>query len=163
MALDRVNRVLQRIEKGFTDVSWVVCVFVTLLIVVDITLRYFFQKPLPATWEINEICMPFIVFFPFAYTTTINAHVRVSLIKDLMPPKVQSRFEMAGNLICFVICAMLTYWSWLRFVESFLIREEMLAAIRLPWWVGKMAMPLGLGMFTIRYFMQFLIHVYSKK
>jgi TRAP-type C4-dicarboxylate transport system permease small subunit len=107
--------------------------------------------------------MPFIVFFPFAYTTTINAHVRVSLIKDLMPPKVQLRFDIIGNLICFVICAMLTYWSWLRFVESFLIREEMLAAIRLPWWVGKMAMPLGLGMFTIRYFMQFLVQVYPQK
>jgi TRAP-type C4-dicarboxylate transport system permease small subunit len=155
--LNRVDAGVQRIEKALTDVSWIVCVLITFMIVADIFLRFFFNQPLPASWEISEISMPYIVFFPFAYTTTINAHVRVSLLRDLMSPKIQLRFDMVSNLICFFICALLTYWSALRFWESFITNEEILAAIKLPWWVGKMAMPIGMGMFTIRYLMQFFL------
>jgi TRAP-type C4-dicarboxylate transport system permease small subunit len=147
---------LQRVEKGMTDLAWVVCIFVTLMIVTDILLRFLFNHPLPASWEISEISMPYIAFFPFAYTSTIDQHIRVSIIKDLMSPRIQRKFEMVANLFCFVVCLMLVYWSWLRFWDSYMIREEILAAIQLPWWVGKFAMPVGMGMFAVRYLMQFI-------
>jgi TRAP-type C4-dicarboxylate transport system permease small subunit len=157
MVLRDIDVGLQKVEKALTDISWIVCVFVTFMIVTDIFLRFFFNKPLPASWEISEILMPYIVFFPFAYTSTINAHVRVILVKELMPQKIRLRFDIISNIICFVMCAMLTYWSWLRFLESFMAHEEILAAIKLPWWFGKMAMPIGMGMFTIRYLMQLFL------
>lgn len=153
MRLRAISAQMERVEKGLTDCSWVVCIFVTLMIVVDIFLRFFFNQPLPASWEISEILMPYIVFFPFAYTATINAHVRVSLIRDRMPERMKRGFDLLSNAVCFAMCALLTYWSWLRFVESFVTGEEILAAIKLPWWFGKLAMPLGLGMFALRYLM----------
>ena len=163
MALKKIDVLLKKVEKALTDVSWIVCLFLTLMIVTDILLRFLFNQPLPASWEISEILMPFIVFFPFAYTSTINAHVRVSLVKDLMPPKVQLGFEIVSNIICIVICGLLTYHSWLRFVDSFVVGEEILAAIKLPWWLGKIAMPIGLGMFTIRYLMQLFLSLAGAK
>ena len=154
MIFEKIDGTARKTEKALTDISWIVCLFVTLLVVTDIFLRFFLNRPLPATWEMSEICMPFIVFFPFAYASTIDVHVRVSLIKDRMPPKVRSGFEITGDALSFLICAMLAYWSWLRFWESFMIREEILAAIKLPWWVGKFAMPIGLGMFSLRYLLR---------
>jgi TRAP-type C4-dicarboxylate transport system permease small subunit len=139
------------VEKFLTGVSWTVSILVTFMIVVDITMRFFFNRPLPASWEISEVCMPFIIFLPFAYTLTIDSHVRVSIVKNIVPPKVQFWFEIFSNSISFVMCSMLTYWSWIHFWESFVINEEMLAAIQIPWWPGKMAMPIGMGMFAIRY------------
>jgi len=88
MGLAKVDVTLQKVEKGLTDISWIVCVFLTFMIVIDVTLRFFFNRPLPASWEISEILMPYIVFFPFAFTSTVNAHVRVNLIQDLMPKKI---------------------------------------------------------------------------
>jgi TRAP-type C4-dicarboxylate transport system permease small subunit len=95
--------------------------------------------------------MPLIVFLPFAHTLAIDAHVRVSLLKDRVQPKTRMFFEVFSNSISFVMCAMITYWSWLRFWESFRINEEMLAAIWIPWWVGKGAMPLAFGIFSVRF------------
>jgi TRAP-type C4-dicarboxylate transport system permease small subunit len=156
MMIDRFDRALLKIEIAMAHFSWIACLVVTFMIVIDITLRFIFNKPLPASWEISEICMPWIVFLPFAYTLTIDGHVRVSLVKDLLPAKWKLVFDVVSNAVSFVVCALFTYWSWLRFWESFLMNEEILAAIRLPWWIGKIAMPIGFGMFTLRYLMQFL-------
>lgn len=161
--LGKIDSALQRLEKRLTDISWIVCISVTVMIVIDIFLRFAFNHPLPASWEISEVMMPFIVFFPFAYTSTIDAHVRVSLIKDRVSPKVRIWFEMSANTISLLMCAMITYWSWLRFWESFMINEEMLAAIKIPWWLGKMAMPIGMGMFAIRYLIQLLLDFARQK
>ncbi len=163
MIVEKIDSTVRKTEKALTDISWIVCLFVTLLVVTDIFLRFFLNRPLPATWEMSEICMPFIVFFPFAYASTIDVHVRVSLIKDRMSPKVRSGLEITGDALSFLICAMLTYWSWLRFWESFMIREEILAAVKLPWWVGKFAMPIGLGVFSLRYLLRMLLHAAGTK
>ena len=151
---------VQRLEKILTDVSWMVCILLTFTVVVDILLRFTLNMPLPASWEICELFMPFIVFLPLAYTSSINSHVYVSLIKDRVPKKVQVAFEVIANSLSFAMCALLTYWSFLRFWDSFLISEEMMAMIKLPWWVGKMAMPIGMGAFSFRYLIQ-LVHGFS--
>ena len=151
MVLRKVDMAFRKIEKFFASVSWIVALLVSALIVLDVFLRFVFDKPLPATWEISEVFMPLIVFLSFAYTLTINAHVRVTLFKDRMPPKIRLASDIFANAISFVICAMITYWSAIRFWESFVINEEMLAAIKIPWWIGKGAMPVGFGLFAIRY------------
>jgi TRAP-type C4-dicarboxylate transport system permease small subunit len=149
--LRKFDMVFRKIEKFFSAISWIVALLVSALIVVDVSLRAVFDKPLPATWEISEVMMPLIVFLSFAYTLAIDAHVKVTLFRDRMPPKVQAAAEIFSYAISFVICAMITYESALYFWESFVINEEMLAAIRIPWWVGKAAMPLGFGLFAIRF------------
>lgn len=162
MRLAKIDRFLQNIEKALAEISWIVCVVITLMIVTDITMRYLLNKPLPASWEISEIAMPYIVFFSFAFTASINGHVRVSLIRDLVSPRVQRIFDLLANGLSFLICALITYWSWGRFWDSFLIREEILAAIPLPWWVGKMAMPIGIGFFSARFLLSFLTDLVPK-
>jgi len=154
MVFQKLTFSLERCEKILTDISWIVCIALTLTVVIDILLRFFLDMPLPAAWEICELFMPFIVFLPLAYTGRINSHVYVSLIKDRVPTKVQIVFEIIANTISFAFCSLLTYWSFLRFLDSFLISEEMMAMIKLPWWVGKMAMPIGMGIFAIRYLVQ---------
>jgi len=154
---------LKKVEKFLTGISWIVSILVTFMFVIDIFMRFLFKKPLPASWELAEVCMPLIIFLPFAYTLTIDSHVRVSLVKDRLPKKIRVRFETVSDSISFIICAMFTYWSWLYFWDSFKINEEMLAAIKIPWWVGKMAMPIGMGFFTFRYLIQILHNLTHQK
>ena len=126
-------------------------VFVTLMIVLDIALRYLFNYPLPASWEISEVLMPYIVAFGFAYTLTTVKHIRVSMITDLFPVKIQVRLRFLTDLLSFLMCSLITYFSCFWFWESFSINEQILAAIDIPWWFGKLAMPLAFGTFGIRY------------
>ncbi len=92
-------------EVLLTYLSSLVTLFLTIMIVVDVTGRYFFNKPLPATWEIGELCMPYIVFFPFAYALARGNHVRVGLIKNLFSTQVQKIFEIITDIISLLFCA----------------------------------------------------------
>jgi TRAP-type C4-dicarboxylate transport system permease small subunit len=139
------------VEKIQVVCSWVTTLFVTFLIVTDIFLRFFFNRPLPATWEISEVIMPYIVLFAFAYALTTNVHVRVSLLTDRLPKKGRITCDMVSNLLSLGLCLMLTYWSGLRFWTSFLSGEEILAAVKIPWWIGKFGMPAAFATFGLRY------------
>ena len=163
MVLRKIDRVMKKVEKALSVLSWIVALLISLLIVIDVFLRFVFDHPLPATWEISEVFMPLIVFLPFAHTLAIDAHVRVSLVKDRVSPKTRAAFEIFANAISFVMCAMITYWSWLRFWESFKINEEILAAIKIPWWIGKGAMPLAFGIFTIRFLIFLMFNLSGQK
>jgi TRAP-type C4-dicarboxylate transport system permease small subunit len=100
--------------------------------------------------------MPYIVFFALSQALAVGAHVQVTIVTNLFSPKVQRLCEVIANLICVMVCVPLTWWSWLRFWASYKIGEEILAAIEIPWWLGKFAMPIGLGMLTLRYFLNLL-------
>ena len=154
MTLKQFDQGIIKIEKVLTAISWIVTIAVTIMIVTDIILRFFFNHPLPATWEISEVCMPAIVFMAFAYTLTMDQHVKMSLVKERVPPRVQVAFEVVTNLISAALCCLITYWSWLRFRTSFATGEEILAAIYVPWWPGKLMMPIGMGFLTLRYLMK---------
>lgn len=144
------------LEKLLIYLSTGVTLFLTMTIVIDVTGRYFINKPLPATWEIGELCMPYIVFFPFAYALTRGNHVRVALLKNLFSVNVQKLFEIITDIISIFVCAFMTYYAWLRFAESYRMQEEILAPILMLWWWGKIAMPIGLALFTIAFVFQLM-------
>ena len=142
------------LEKLLTYLSSGVTLFLTIMIVVDVTGRYFINKPLPATWEIGELCMPYIVFFPFAYALTRGNHVRVGLVKNLFSAKIQKIFEVITDVISLSFCVFMTYYAWLRFADSFRLQEEILAPMYLLWWWGKIAMPIGMALFSVAFVFQ---------
>ncbi len=162
MSLEKSELFIRKIEKVLTAISWIVAMIITVLIVIDVGGRFLFDKPLPATWEISEVAMPWIVFFPFAFTLMIDAHVKVSLLKDRVSPTAKWIFNIFTNTLSFVFLAMITYFAWRRFWQSFMMNEEILAAIWVPWWVGKFAMPIGLGIFALRYLLQLLFDLSRK-
>ncbi len=160
--IQRFDHALWGIEQAQIICSWVITVLVTLMIVLDIFLRFFFNHPLPASWEISEVVMPYLVIFGFAYALNKNFHVRVSLILDHLPRKANFACAALANMSSFLMCMILTYWSWLRFWESFLLKEEILAAIPIPWWVGKLAMPIAFGTLGARYLMNLFLDIRRK-
>ncbi|MEM4406458.1 MAG: TRAP transporter small permease [Candidatus Methanomethylicaceae archaeon] len=149
--IEFLNSVLRRLEKVALMVSWVGALFVTSLIMLDVSLRFLMNKPLPAAWEMSELVMPYIVFFALAEALSVGAHVQVTLFTSRMKPSSRRLSESFSAIVCAAACFIFAYSSWDRFMVSFAIKEEILAAISLPWWLGKLAMPIGLGLMGLRY------------
>lgn len=154
------------LERWMVSVSWLTTLFVTFMLVTDISIRSLFGTPLPAAYEISEVLMPYIVMFAFPYALTMNVHVRVSILTDRLNANLQFILEIIGNIFSLLTCILLTYSSWLRFWDSFIIREEILAPISIPWWLGKLGMPLAFGMFGFRFLLKLvdnMTHLNSKR
>jgi len=154
--LDGFRWLLDKSDQAMIHLTGFVLVFLTLMIVVDVSLRALFNSPLPASAESTELMMPYIAFCTLAYTLAIGSHVRISILAERLPSKYRVHLEWLASAVGFGFSVLLTYMSWDFFWESFIIREEMLAIIKLPWWVGKFAMPLGFLFISLRYLFNLL-------
>ena len=162
MVLVKAEKYLEQIEKYQTIIAWIAALFITFMIVIDVFLRFVFNAPLPATWEMSEVVMPYIVFFAFSITLATDGHVRVTMFMELLPEKARFWCDVFRIAVSIGMCLLFTYYSWLRFWEAFLIKEEILAAIYIPWFVGKFAMPIGMATISIRYILQ-LVGLFSHR
>lgn len=150
-------------ERGARYIAAAVLVILTLMIVIDVFLRYVFSKPLPASVESTELMLPYIVFFPMAITLKEGSHVQINFLTGILRGKLKVIILLLINLTGIIVCALIGYESFKIFWHSFLIKEEMLAAIKLPWYLGKFAMPMGLFIFALRFFIFFINSLYLLK
>jgi TRAP-type C4-dicarboxylate transport system permease small subunit len=150
---------LQRVNRFLVYFSALVLCGMAIMITVDVVLRYFFNSPLPATVEASQLIEPWVIFLPFAYTLAVGGHVQVTLVTMRLPKKWQGVCDVIAYGVDFLFFALLCYISFREFAASFAIGEIMMAAIRLPWWLGKMAMPIGMFLIGVQAFFQVLTTV----
>lgn len=143
------------INKILVTIASVVLVAMAAMITYDVFLRFAFNSPLAASVEISQLMEPYVVFLPFAYTLAMGRHVQVTILTIRLPMKIRKICEIITYSLDMIFFAFLCYYSWLEFATSYLANEFMLAAIILPWWVGKLSMPLGMFFIVV----QCLIHL----
>jgi TRAP-type C4-dicarboxylate transport system permease small subunit len=70
-----------------------------LLMVTDIVLRFFFNKPILGGYELVEILMALLVGLGFAFTQSNDGHVRVTMFIDHLPPRPKAFIDGLGLLV----------------------------------------------------------------
>ena len=142
----KVLRALRLVSVGAATLS-LLCL--TLMIVADTFFRYVFSAPFPASVEISQLIQPYVVFLPLAYAMATGSHVRVTLLTERIGGHLKQWISCFAYVVGLLFFSIMAYMSGLNFLESFRINETMLAAIKLYWWIGKLAMPLGTAMIAI--------------
>lgn len=165
--IEYFHKVVSLLRIGFVGVSGIALLTLTFMITADTFFRYVFSAPFPASVEISQLIQPFVIFPPFAYALATKTHVRVTMVTQHFRGKFRKLAELFPFVIGFIFFSILTYVSFLNFWESVSINESMLAAVNLYWWIGKLAMPLGLVMISIECLYQFIAvlktHEYETK
>jgi TRAP-type mannitol/chloroaromatic compound transport system permease small subunit len=105
----------------------------------------------------SQLFEPHVVFLPMAFALATGSHVRVSLFTQHFRGRTRKWVEIFDFSIAMVFFGLFFYWGWLHFWASFKINEVMLASIKLYWWTGKLAMPLGLFLITIECLYQVIV------
>ena len=157
------NAVTRKVVFVFAIGASSIMLALAFLIVVDVTLRYVFASPIPGAAESTELLLDWIVLSALGYTLAVGGHVRVTLVLHRLSSRLRLGAEILDCVIGIAFCGLMIYVSWLFFWDSFIIREFMMAQVKLPYWVGKMAMPLGFFMFFITFFSMLLYFTRPKK
>jgi len=144
-----LGKALRFLRLACAGISGLALLTLTLMIVTDTFFRYVFSSPFPASVEISQLIQPYVVFLPLAYALATDSHVRVTLLTQRLRGKAKKLVAAFAFLVGLVFFSIMAYMSGLNFWESFQINETMLAAIKLYWWIGKLAMPLGTAMIAI--------------
>jgi len=160
--ISKSEHVIVKLDDILGKIGGLFLLGITLFICGDIFFRAVFNSPFPGSVEISALAVVYVIYFGMAYALTQGAHVRVTVIVDRLPHKVQMGGKILSYSIGTVFFGLATYTTWIYFWKSFTVKEFMFASIKIPWYLGKFAVPIGAFLMFIT-FLVYLVLTLSGK
>jgi TRAP-type transport system small permease protein len=114
--------------------------------VLDVVLRYVFNRPFSGSLELTEFAMSMIVFLGIAYCGWIGGHVAVDVLeRPLDDPRlrfVPVVLSLVSSLLFFVI-------AWLTAVEALTSMHRISNMMRWPHWPFQLTVAFGAAMYGL--------------
>ena len=161
--LSKIEAALQRVSKfAAIYVSGCGILLAMVILVLDASMRTFLRQPILFVLDAVMILLVWTVFAAFAYALNTGAHVRMTLVVDRLPARLQSVCAILGNLIGVVFFAVLTplaaEYAW----KSFLLRESIASVIPVPLWISKLALPIGTCLILVMFLVRLIRSLHPK-
>jgi TRAP-type mannitol/chloroaromatic compound transport system permease small subunit len=113
--------------------------------------RYLFSESSNGWLEAQWYMFAAIVLLGAPYTLRMNEHVRVDLIYSSAGERTRIWIDIIGGLLFLIpICAILIYFTWPWFVQSWKIHEISPNAGGLVRWPVKLLLPVGFGLMILQ-------------
>ena len=136
-----------------------ICIFIMVCTIVPDSIgRFFFNKPLYGTLELNMLLMSAIVFLSLAWTQSQRGHVRVEILISKTSPNSQVILNMICWILGFVFFLAITIGGTSDAIHSVIIGENLWGVKKFPLWPGKILAAFGSALLCI----QFLIDIGSE-
>lgn len=115
----------QPLEKGIRSITSTlrviamsVLVMLMLLGAIDVIGRYLLDRPIRGSYGISEVMLVAIVFFGWAYTLSVEGHVRLDTLVSRLRPRVQAISGFITSFIALVIFSLITWRSALKAIGT---------------------------------------------
>jgi TRAP-type C4-dicarboxylate transport system permease small subunit len=144
---------------GFAFLAGMITLCLVVVTVVDFVGRTWFYAIVKGGIELSQQMMAFLVAFGLAYTLVKGGHVRVTLAFSRFPPKTQIVAEVFTDLIGIFLFSLLVWGGLEHFWQSWVAKEWMPAAIRIPYWPAKLALPLGFFLMGFEFIVSLIRHL----
>lgn len=144
---------------GFAFIAGMITLCLIVVTVVDFVGRTWFLAVVKGGIEISEQMMAFLVAFGLAHTLVRGGHVRVTLAFSRFPPKIQIFAEVLADLIAIFLFSLLVWGGCKLFWASWVTKELMPAAISIPYWPAKLAVPVGFFLMDLEFIISLIRHL----
>jgi TRAP-type C4-dicarboxylate transport system permease small subunit len=125
------SRLGAAVEAALGAASSFVLFAIMTITVVDVVGRYAFNAPLPAGYEIIQICMAFLVFLIVPVLTLRDEDIRIDVFQNLFPPHLRPALLLISKLVSLVVILGFG-WFLVRRGLSFARSGETTSNLRFP-------------------------------
>ena len=123
-------------------------------------IRYAFDISSNAWLEAQWYLFAVVVMLGASYTLQKNEHVRVDVFFMQLSPKAQAWVDIIGGVLFLLpACAVIGYYSWPFFLESWVRNEISSNAGGLLRWPIKLVIPVGFALLTLQGFSELIKRV----
>lgn len=106
-----MNRVLDRI----TDTICALVLFgMVAITVIDVSGRYFFNRPLPGGFEVSELLLALAIFAGLPAVTRDGSHITVDLWTSHLGERSKRVQQMVSDGVCSIVCAALATFMYFK-------------------------------------------------
>ena len=140
-----------RFEMVFVWLSYAALFAMTVLTTADAFLRYLFNKPLEGVEELTvEFFMPALVFFAISHIFKTGGHVRITLISDRLPPRVQRALWCLFDLLTAALFALIAWGLFRRTAGAYRMNEYSSSPLNYVLWPSFAIAALGSALLVVR-------------
>jgi C4-dicarboxylate transporter DctQ subunit len=147
----KAGTAIDRILDVMSFAAGILLVFSAFSVCAVIFSRYFLNRPMGWMFEINEYILLFMAFLLAAWVLRKEAHVKMDVVIEKMPPKIQLVCNVAGSILGAMVCLVLTGFgikvTWYLFQSGTLTPTY----LELPKYPFMLVIPFGSFMFMIQF------------
>ena len=114
--------------------------------VLDVILRYGFNRPFSSSLELTEFAMAAIVFLGIAYCGWTGGHVAVDILER---PLENPRLRFIPILLTLISAALFFAIAWLTAQDAIVNSHRISNMVRWPHWPFQMIVALGSAMYAV--------------
>jgi len=147
----RLSRAIDWLNARFGVIANWLVLFAVLISAANAGSRYLFSVSSNSWLEIQWYMFGGMVLLGAPYTLKVNEHVRVDLIYGSASERVRIWIDIVGGFLFLLpICAILIYFTWPWFVDSWRIDEMSSNAGGLVRWPVKLLLPVGFALLALQ-------------
>ena len=152
-----------RIDLGMGYTSALMVVVTMLLVSADVVGRYFFNQPVPGTFEFSEVLLALIIYLALPYVQYKRSNIAIEMISDHYPQNFRKIFDICCMMLGAIVFGFLAERGIELTRSSWEISEISEGTIPFPMAPFKMMIPLGFGLLSLRLLTQFIEAVKAMK
>ena len=137
------------VERASDLLAKVSLVAMMVVIGAELVLRNTIHYSWEGTDEMSSYLVVAVTFFSLASCQTHRGYHELEMVKGRLSRQARARLDAVLHTVC-LICALVLLWHFSRLVlKSWGSGETSTTALRVPYWIPQLAMPLGLAAFCI--------------
>jgi C4-dicarboxylate transporter DctQ subunit len=156
--LVRLNQLSNKLEKGFLAAAIITC---SLLLFVNVVLRYIFLAPIYWAEEFVRYLMVWMIFIGASQVTLWGGHVAVDIVPRLLSKRGNGILAFIVNGICIFFCVVLAYLSLQQMLRVMRV-GQISPALEIPMWLAYLSIPAGTVLMLIRFIQQLWVRIQGK-
>jgi TRAP-type C4-dicarboxylate transport system permease small subunit len=166
---DNLSRLASGVERGLGSVSRVMAIIAAcvlavmmLLTAVDVSGRYFFNKPIVGAWELIGLLLVCAGTWGFAYCQIQKHHIRVTFFFERFPSRLQAIFDSLAYLLGLGACSLICWQSLIMVKEYILLGDKGVSyTLAVVLWPFMLMLAIGAGMLAAQFLVD-LLHSLAK-
>ncbi len=149
--VSKIGAVYDGIMIFFVIFAGILLSFAALSVAAGIATRYFFDYPLPWVTEIAEFSLLYLPFLLGVWVLRKDSHVKMDIILNLFPLKVQTVVNTITSIVCALICLVLAIFAAKVTHDQYEAKAFTYTILEIPKWILTIIIFLGSLMLVIEF------------
>lgn len=145
--LSHMDRWLSRAEEAFIAFMIVTASF---LLFANVVGRYVFSSAIIGAEELVRYQIVWLVFIGSSVAARKGIHIGIDAFLKMSPAPVARIISLIALTLCVVFCAVLCVYGVELVMATYSFGQRS-SALRLPFWLAMLAIPVGAGLMTLRF------------